>query len=205
MQQPFSNKRIKLVYSFAVAVLIFFSSTAPGLAQTEVGNWRSYGATQASTKYSPLNQITKQNVESLRIAWRWESLDQPILNADAQLWTWKYEATPLMVDGVLYTSTSLSQVAAIDALTGETIWGHNPNSYRLGSPPNNGFLHRGSHIGKMAMTGEFSSGRETPISSRSTQIQANRFPLLETTAGLIWWSGCGATPAALNMASALHL
>ncbi len=143
MQQPFSNKRIKLVDSFAVAVLIFFSSTAPGLAQTEVGNWRSYGATQASTKYSPLNQITKQNVESLRIAWRWESLDQPILNADAQLWTWKYEATPLMVDGVLYTSTSLSQVAAIDALTGETIWGHNPNSYRLGSPPNNGFLHRG--------------------------------------------------------------
>lgn len=48
-----------------------------------------------------------------------------------------------MVDGVLYTSTSLSQVAAIDAVTGQTLWTFNPESYQSGSPPNNGFLHRG--------------------------------------------------------------
>jgi quinoprotein glucose dehydrogenase len=54
-----------------------------------------------------------------------------------------YEATPLMVGGVLYTSTSLSQVAAIDAATGQTRWVYDPQSYRHGSPPNHGFVHRG--------------------------------------------------------------
>ena len=111
--------------------------------QTTNGNWRSYGADQASTKYAPLNQIRKGNAEYLEIKWRWQSVDQPILSNNSQLWTWKYEATPLMVDGVLYTSTSLSQVAAIDAATGATIWSYNPGTYQFGSPPNNGFLHRG--------------------------------------------------------------
>ncbi len=53
------------------------------------------------------------------------------------------EATPLMVGGVIYTSTSLSQVAAIDAFTGETIWVYNPDTYKDGSPANVGFVHRG--------------------------------------------------------------
>ena len=55
------------------------------------------------------------------------------------------ESTPLMVGGVLYTSTSLSQVAAIDAATGETKWVYDPKIYEngLGIPPNLGWLHRG--------------------------------------------------------------
>ena len=50
-----------------------------------------------------------------------------------------------MVGGVLYTSTSLSQVAAIDAATGETKWVFDPKIYEngLGIPANNGWLHRG--------------------------------------------------------------
>ncbi len=54
-----------------------------------------------------------------------------------------FEATPLMIDGVLYTSTSGSQAAAIDAETGETLWVYDPRSWASGRPPNNGFLHRG--------------------------------------------------------------
>ena len=55
------------------------------------------------------------------------------------------ESTPLMVGGVLYTSTSLSQVAAIDAVSGETKWVFDPKVYKngLGIPANNGWLHRG--------------------------------------------------------------
>ncbi len=55
------------------------------------------------------------------------------------------ESTPLMVGGTLYTSTSLSQVAAIDAATGETRWTFDPKVYEngLGIPANNGWLHRG--------------------------------------------------------------
>jgi len=47
-----------------------------------------------------------------------------------------------MADGVLYTSTSMSQVAAIDAATGNTIWTYDPESYKHGTPPG-GFVHRG--------------------------------------------------------------
>ncbi|MDH3601529.1 MAG: hypothetical protein OEU26_18100, partial [Candidatus Tectomicrobia bacterium] len=74
---------------------------------------------------------------------RWLSVDQPILQADPDLWTMAYEATPLMVGGVLYTSTSLSQVAAINAATGKTLWVYDPKAYQHGSPPNRGFVHRG--------------------------------------------------------------
>ena len=48
-----------------------------------------------------------------------------------------------MVDGVLYVSTSLSQVAAIDAATGKTRWVYDPETWKNGTPSNNGFVHRG--------------------------------------------------------------
>ena len=48
-----------------------------------------------------------------------------------------------MVGGVLYVSTSLSQVAAIDAATGKTRWVYDPETWKNGTPSNNGFVHRG--------------------------------------------------------------
>ncbi len=52
-------------------------------------------------------------------------------------------ATPLMVDSVLYLSTALYRVAAIDARTGETLWVHDPRAYESGSPPPLPWRHRG--------------------------------------------------------------
>jgi quinoprotein glucose dehydrogenase len=63
--------------------------------------------------------------------------------AENRLYTLGYKATPLMIGGVLYVSTSLSQVAAIDAATGKTNWVYDPKSYETGQPTNLGFLHRG--------------------------------------------------------------
>lgn len=97
----------KVPISLSILQLIIYTFVTVGLAQTESGNWRSYGADQAGTKYAPLNQIHRGNVHLLSTAWRWQSVDQPILNSNQELWTWKYEATPLMIDGVLYTSTYL--------------------------------------------------------------------------------------------------
>ena len=62
------------------------------------------------------------NVGTLRVAWRWRSIDQDVLAARSDLHTFLNEGTPVMAGGRLYTVTSLSQVAAIDPATGRTIW-----------------------------------------------------------------------------------
>ena len=113
---------------------------------TTPGDWAVYASDKASTKYTPLDGITRDNFSALEIAWRWDTVDQPILDADSTLWTWRYEATPLAVDGILYTTTSLSQAVAIDGATGETLWTFDPETWRDGSPPNVGFVHRGAAL-----------------------------------------------------------
>jgi quinoprotein glucose dehydrogenase len=107
------------------------------------GEWRFYGGDQGSMKYSPLDQINRENVKNLKVAWSWDSPDLKILEQKSRLYTLGHEATPIMIGGVLYISTSLSQVAAIDAATGKTIWVYDPKSYDGGQPTNLGFLHRG--------------------------------------------------------------
>ena len=81
------------------------------------GEWRHYGGDLGSTKYSPLDQINRDNVGDLQIAWRWKTDNfGPRLD-------FYYQATPLMMGGVLYTTAGWSRnVVAIDAATGETLW-----------------------------------------------------------------------------------
>lgn len=107
------------------------------------GEWPSYGGTTANARYSPLDEISAENISRLRIAWRWASPDQALLERDPALKTWLNEATPVMIGGVLYVSTSLSQVAALDAASGRTLWVHDPEVWRAGTPANRGWLHRG--------------------------------------------------------------
>ena len=110
------------------------------------GEWPAYGGTYAAARYSPLTQVTKDNAKDLRVAWRWKSPDMAVRARRPEIGpTFLNESTPLMVSGVLYTSTSLSQVAAIDAITGQTKWVFDPRIYDngLGMPANLGWLHRG--------------------------------------------------------------
>ena len=69
----------------------------------------------------------------LRIAWRWQSVDGdvdleslPRREDDRPISIRGLQATPLMIDGVLYLTTALYQAAAVDAGTGETLWVHDP-------------------------------------------------------------------------------
>jgi quinoprotein glucose dehydrogenase len=110
------------------------------------GEWPAYAGSYASAKYSPLDQIDRTNVGTLRIAWRWTSPDHAVRDGNPNVPidpSWLNESTPVMVNGVLYTTTSLSQVAALDAITGQTKWVFDPGVYRHGMPANNGWLHRG--------------------------------------------------------------
>lgn len=114
-----------------------------GNTQNNSMEWPSYASDKASSKYSPLAQINKSNFKDLTTAWKWESPDKEITEDHPDLQTWVWESTPLMIDGVLYISTSMSQVAAINATNGETIWIYDPETWKNGTPSNNGFVHRG--------------------------------------------------------------
>lgn len=134
-----------LTTSRLACLTLLYLALAPVQAQQGApdGRWPSYGGDPGSTKYSPLSQIGRGNVQDLRIAWRWNSPDNPLTRKRPELQQFIYEATPLMADGRLYVSTSLSQVAALDPATGKTLWIHDPKSYESGLPPNLGFLSRG--------------------------------------------------------------
>lgn len=116
-----------------------------GVALAAVGwgaDWTHYGADAGGAKYSPLDNIDARNAGKLQVAWRWASIDAPIQQSH-NVRTWLFQATPLAINGRLYTSTSLGQVAAIDGATGRTLWTHDPKSYTGGYPPVYGFVHRG--------------------------------------------------------------
>ena len=136
----------------AMAMGFLGSLLAPGVvAQTgsSPDAWRFYGGDPGHTKYSPLDQITRDNVHELQIAWTWTSVDEvlraenPIIRDGRMFRTYAYEVTPLLVDGVLYTTTNLGQVAAIEPSTGTLRWSYDPGLYLEGRPAVHGFLTRG--------------------------------------------------------------
>jgi quinoprotein glucose dehydrogenase len=114
----------------------------PGLAAQSGaanGEWRYYGGDAGGTRYSPLDQINKENVKNLRIAWRWKTENfgpRPDFN---------YEVTPLMLGGILYATTGIRRDAvAIDAASGETLWMFRYDEGRRGLiAPNRGESGRG--------------------------------------------------------------
>jgi quinohemoprotein ethanol dehydrogenase len=84
-------------------------------ADSEPGMWMTVGRTYNEQRYSPLKQINDTNAGQLGLAWSFD-LD----TARGQ------EATPLVVDGVMYFSTAWSKVKALDAKTGRAIWQYDP-------------------------------------------------------------------------------
>ena len=64
------------------------------------GEWRHYSGDTHGTKYSPLDQITKDNVKNLRVAWRWPFADRALQESNPLLRTTRTQDTPLMVNGV---------------------------------------------------------------------------------------------------------
>src|SRR5215471_745442 len=112
-------------------------------AQSPMQEWPVYAADQAATHFSPLTDIDRSNISRLAIAWEWKTGDDQIM-APAGARPGSFENTPLMIDNVLYVSTSYNRVVALDAETGAERWTFDPKAYEDGQPPNGtGFVHRG--------------------------------------------------------------
>ena len=80
-------------------------------ADAEPHNWLTYSGNVFNERHSRLTQITPENVTDLELKWIWQARSLE-----------KFEATPLVVDGVLYTVQAPNDVVALDAQTGRIFW-----------------------------------------------------------------------------------
>ena len=115
-------------------------------------DWPHYGGDPGETHYSALTQITRGNVAKLQVAWEWRTGESPL--PDFKTTPGVFEATPLMINGVLFVSTPYNRVVAIDSETGHEIWSYDPKAYADGQVPNGtGFVHRGVAAWRDSKTG----------------------------------------------------
>ena len=85
-------------------------------ADSDAGDWLTYGRTYDEQRFSPLKQINADNVGQLQLAWH--------VNLDAMHRA--QESTPIVVDGVMYITTAWSKVLALDAASGKQLWAFDP-------------------------------------------------------------------------------
>ena len=100
-------------------------------ADKEPQNWLTYSGTPFNQRYTPLAQITPANVKNLELQWVWQAKSLE-----------KFEATPLVVDGVMYTVQAPNDIVALDASTGRVFWTY---EYKVeaGARPCCGRVNRG--------------------------------------------------------------
>src|SRR5262245_27332667 len=113
--------RLKENQGMVRAVILLFASVTVLNAQItydrllnaakEPQNWLTYSGGFASQRYSTLSQITPENVKDLTLQWAFQ-----------QRSTEKFEATPLVADGVMYLTQAPNDIVALNAATGELQW-----------------------------------------------------------------------------------
>jgi quinoprotein glucose dehydrogenase len=102
-----------------LAALILIPSAAPAQLRIRDGDWPTYAADLAGTRYRPLDQINAANFSKLEVAWRFKT------DSLGNRPEYKLEGTPLMVNGVVYATAGSRRAAiALDAATGELLWVH---------------------------------------------------------------------------------
>ena len=117
-----------IVRAGVLVLLVGMASVAPrGQTAPKVGEWPTYGADLASTRYSPLDQINAANFNKLQLAFRFKTEN---LGPRPEF---QFQGTPLMVNGVLYVTAGTRRAAvALDATTGEMKWMHSVEEGKRG-------------------------------------------------------------------------
>jgi len=116
-QQQGDEVRIPRLISVLASLL-----TAPGALIAQ--QWIAYGGDPGGMRYSPLKQITPSNVNKLQVAWQFHTGD--VSDGTTLKVHSSFEATPLVIEGIMYLSTPFSRVIALDPETGRQIWSFDP-------------------------------------------------------------------------------
>jgi quinoprotein glucose dehydrogenase len=139
-------KQLVFVLAFAgIATIGHVGRLQPDTKRPAVASeqdWPVYGGDPAGTKYSPLTGVDRGNVAGLAQAWEWTPHEKALPALGTR--PGNFQATPLMIDNVLYVSTPYNRVVALNAETGAELWSYDPKAYEDGQPANGtGFVHRG--------------------------------------------------------------
>ncbi|MBJ22708.1 MAG: pyrroloquinoline quinone-dependent dehydrogenase [Deltaproteobacteria bacterium] len=132
--------RLRLV-SAIVGLLVALASVAAA-EPVERAEWPHPGGDAGGARFSPLAEIDRTNVDSLRVAWTYRHGDAHVPEDPGRVAGTAFEATPLMVDGKLIVSTPYNRVIALDAETGAELWIFDPRVDRT-LRYTNGYLNRG--------------------------------------------------------------
>ena len=105
------TRRTLLLISISSSLFAQVSFDRIMRADKEPQNWLTYSGSVQSQRYSQLTQITPDNVKNLELQWVYQARSLE-----------KFEATALVVDGVLYMPTPYNEVIALDASSGNELW-----------------------------------------------------------------------------------
>lgn len=113
---------------FLVPVLLPTTGTSAQEAAQVSGDWPAFGRDAGNTHHSPLAQIDRGNVARLRPAWLFQTGV-----------TGYFQAEPVVIDGVMYVSTTGNHVAALEAKSGKVLWTytHKARTEKIFGPPSN--------------------------------------------------------------------
>jgi len=100
------------------------STPLVGDANRQAGDWTDYGGSPLGQRYSPLTQITPENVRQLKVAWQFETGDKPGPNDPTETTA---ENTPIKVGNKLFLCTPHSIVIALDPASGKELWRYDPH------------------------------------------------------------------------------
>src|SRR5262245_65772469 len=114
-------RKAALSFSFILTLSLAAWTVVGGAADGD-RDWPAYAGDKGSTKYSPLEQINRNTIKNLRIAWTRSGLPEELRGSfpDAQAPV-NYQHTPLVVGGVMYMSSAVGAVVALEPTPGKTL------------------------------------------------------------------------------------
>ena len=121
MKTPVRLAAIIIALGVACLFVIRAASTPRG---DQRDDWPVYGHDAGGMRFSPLTQITRENVAQLKVAWTFHTGD--ISDGSGGRKRSGFETTPILVDGTLYLTTGFNRVIALDPETGKQRWAYDP-------------------------------------------------------------------------------
>lgn len=109
--------RIRSYLGVAIGMLAFSSCTT-SVNEQSANDWPTYGGNYAGNRYAPHDDINLENVSELEVVWMYNAAD----TIEEGQWPRQIQCQPIVVDGVLYGTTSKLKLFAIDGATGEELW-----------------------------------------------------------------------------------